>query len=250
MEIEALKDEIGISPESVYRHTFESNEMGFGDDWRGYCVEVLGQSLGRFSDLMFSQEALEVASRALGYTTDVLKANPRLLLPFTCMNVPGDPDAIVKILSLRARYKNSPLFAEMRFSPFGALPTTIRAESNRVAQTDYDKAQKALELLGVAVEKVRQSPGRPRELEGVTALEISTTYAWLWFLSQHGENERKFPAPTQARVAEEYKVHRTRLHDYIKNNLHESWSNIKKEGIRIGKSLTSDQVPPFIKARF
>src|SRR5215217_28692 len=179
MELEALKDQVESSHDTqVYRHSFNSQEIGLDDAWAGFSIEVFGRCLGRFSDLRISEADLKIAAKASPYPVEVLRSNPRLLLPFVCLTVPGDPDLIVKILYLRTRFRDSPLFAEKRFSPYGSLEPIVRTDSNSVGQADYDKAQKALELLGLVIEKVDRSPGRPRELEGESALQIATTYGW------------------------------------------------------------------------
>jgi hypothetical protein len=251
MEFEALKDEIQSSQESdFYRHSFSSKEIGLADTWDGFSVDVLGRRLGRFSELTISEDNLKLAAKTMPYPIEVLRSNPRLLVPFVCLNVPGDPDLIVKVLYLRTRYKNSPLFAEKRFSPYGSLDPAVRTESNTVGQADYDKAQKALELLGLVIEKIDQPPGRPRELEGENALQIAETYGWLWFCAQNGLNDRKFPIPTMTDVASAYKVHRVTLSNHIRKRLGTTWPKIKKQGIDIGKNLTAEQIPAFIRGRF
>jgi hypothetical protein len=251
MEFEALKDEIQSSQDSdLYRHSFSSKEIGLGDAWDGFSIDVLGRRLGRFSELTISEDNLKLAAKTMPYPVEVLKSNPRLLLPFVCLNVPGDSDLIVRVLYLRTRYKNSPLFAEKRFSPYGALDPAVRTESNTVGRADYDKAQKALELLGLVIEKIDQPPGRPHELEGENASQIAETYGWLWFCSQNGIDDLKFPIPTMTDVASAYKVHRVTLSNHIRKRLATTWPKIKKQGIDIGKNLTTEQIPAFIKARF
>ena len=251
MEFEALKDEIQSSQDSeLYHHSFSSKEIGLGDPWDGFSIEVLGRRLGRFSKLTISEDDLKIAAKTMPYPVEVLRSNPRLLLPFVCLNVPGDPDLIVRVLYLRTRYKNSALFAEKRFSPYGSLDPTVRTESNTVGQADYDKAQKALELLGLVIEKIRRLPGRPRELEGENASQIAETYGWLWFCTQNGIDDREFPIPTMMDVASAYKVHRVTLSNHIRKRLGTTWPKIKKQGIDIGKNLTAEQIPAFIRGRY
>lgn len=69
-------------------------------------------------------------------------------------------------------------------------------------------------------------------------------------LYQNGIDDRKFPSPTMMDVASAYKVHRVTLSNHIRKRLGTSWPNIKKQGIDIGKNLTAEQIPAFIKGRF
>lgn len=161
---EALKAELGYSSEVKWRTFNEDAGDTFGEQWRGYRLELLGIELGRFSQWPIPAEGLsffeQIGAIALknegGY--DILR--PSLLLPFTCIPDHEDRDLIIELCRIRAWYKDSPLYSEMRPGPYGVRRVAIYGLENRHSKADLDKAFEGLDLLRTAAKRKGRSKGR------------------------------------------------------------------------------------------
>lgn len=159
---DALKAELGYSSEVKWRAFNEDAGDAVGKEWRGYRLELLGIELGHYSSLSFSSESLQLYEKigamertASGYA--IIK--PSLLLPFTCIPDRANPDLIVKLSRIRAFYKNSPLYSEMRSNPYGVRRVAICGLENRHKKKDLDKAFEGLDLLRAAAKKLGRTKG-------------------------------------------------------------------------------------------
>ena len=158
---DALRAELGFSSEVEWRVFNEDAAISVGKEWKGYKLELLGIELGRYSEWPIPPEGLRIYERvgaiALrndgGY--DIIR--PSLLLPFTCIHVAENPDLIIKLCRMRALYKNSPLYSEMRPHAFGVRRVAIHGLEHNHTKADLDRAIKGLDLLRAARKKV----GRP-----------------------------------------------------------------------------------------
>jgi len=139
----------------------EDAAISVGKEWKGYKLELLGVELGRYSEWPIPPEGLRVYEQigaiALrkGGGYDIIR--PWLLLPFTCIPDPQNADLIIKLCRMRALYKNSPLYSEMRPHAFGVRRVAIHGLEHKHKKADLDKAIKGLDLLRAARKKL----GRP-----------------------------------------------------------------------------------------
>jgi hypothetical protein len=158
---EALKAELGVSSEVELRTFNEDAALTFGKEWKGYNLEFLGVELGRYLEWPIPPEGREfyaqIGAIALrndgGY--DIIR--PALLLPFTCIHLAENPDLVIKLCRIRAFYKRSPLYSEMRPHAFGVRRVAIHGLEHKHTQNEPDKAFKGLDLLRAARKKL----GRP-----------------------------------------------------------------------------------------
>lgn len=160
---EALKAELGYSSEVKWRTFNEDAGDRFGEKWQGYRLELLGIELGRYSQWPIPAEGLsffeQIGAIALkiegGY--DILR--PSLLLPFTCIPDHEDQDLIIELCRIRAWYKDSPLYSEMRPGAYGVRRVAICGLEHRHKKNDLDKAFEGLDLLRAARKKLGRSKG-------------------------------------------------------------------------------------------
>ena len=158
---EALRAELDLPASIPWRLFNEDAAITVGKEWKGYKLELLGVELGRYSEWPIPPEGLElyeqigaIARRNEG-GYDIIR--PSLLLPFTCIHVAENPDLIIKLCRMRALYKNSPLYSEMRPHAFGVRRVAIHGLEHKHKKADLDKAIKGLDLLRAARKKL----GRP-----------------------------------------------------------------------------------------
>lgn len=158
---EALKAELGYSSEVKWRTFNEDAGDTVGEEWRGYRLELVGIELGRYSEWPIPSEGLRFFEQIGAITLkneggyDIVK--PSLLLPFTCIPDDDDLDLIIKLCRIRAWYKESPLYSEMRPHAFGVRRVAIYGFEHRHKKKELDKAFKGLDLLRAA----RRKRGRP-----------------------------------------------------------------------------------------
>jgi hypothetical protein len=253
-ELLYLEGKIEIPPDAEYTFTYEDEVTEYGEQWKGYKVEVIGKRLGRFSGLKITPELAEM-QHLLPYSFEEIKAAPWLLLPFFCLEVPEDPDLIVKVYQLKARYKDSPLYVEVRYPPHCAPITTIRGVESKHTKKDREKAQDALDLLGIIAERGR-STGRSRDLEAETLSSIANTFAYIWFCYSYKEiiDSRGRPKkPGLEELSHHYSVERTTLHRHITGKLKGTWSGkdgVRGKGIKIAQELTVKSLPDYYKTQF
>jgi len=154
---EALRAELGLPLNAAWRVFNEDAAITVGNEWKGYKLELLGVELGLYSEwpivpegLRFYEQIGAIAIKnAGGY--DIIR--PSLLLPFTCIPVPENPELIIKLCRIRAFYKSSPLYSEMRPRPLGVRRVAIHGLEHKHTQKDREKAFKGLDLLRAAFEK-------------------------------------------------------------------------------------------------
>src|SRR5688572_29240454 len=143
---EALKAELGFSSEVEWRTFNEDAAITVGNEWKGYKLELLGIELGRYSEWPIRPEGLEfyaqVGAIALRNDGGYNIIRPWLLLPFTCIHDAVNLDLIIKLCRIRAFYKKSPLYSEMRPHAFGVRRVAIHGLEHKHTQTDLDKATK------------------------------------------------------------------------------------------------------------
>jgi hypothetical protein len=154
--------ELGYSSEVKWRTFNEEAGDTVGEKWRGYRLELLGIELGRYSSLSLPTESLEVHEKvgAIVQTPDGYSIiRPSLQLPFTCIPDHEDLDLIIKLCRIRAWYKESRLYSEMRPSPYGVRRVTICGLEHEHAKTDLDKAFEGLDLLRAARKKLGRAKG-------------------------------------------------------------------------------------------
>ena len=158
---DALRAELGYSSEVTWRVFNEDAAITVGKKWKGYKLELLGVELGRYSEWPIPPKGLElyeqigaIARRNEG-GYDIIR--PWLLLPFDCIHVAENPDLIIKLCRMRALYKNSPLYSEMRPHAFGVRRVAIHGLEHKHKTADLDRAIRGLDLLRAARKKL----GRP-----------------------------------------------------------------------------------------
>jgi hypothetical protein len=158
---EALRAELGYSSAVEWRVFNEDAAISVGTEWKGFKLELLGIELGRYSEWPIPPEGREfyaqigaIAQRNDG-GYDIIR--PWLLLPFTCIHLAENPDLIIKLCRIRAFYKSSPLYSEMRSHAFGVRRVAIHGLEHKYKKADLDKAVEGLDLLRAARKKL----GRP-----------------------------------------------------------------------------------------
>ena len=158
---EALRAELDLPASIPWRLFNEDAAITVAKEWKGYKLELLGVELGRYSEWPIPPEGLNVYEQigAIARRNDggyhIIR--PWLLLPFDCIHVAENPDLIIKLCRMRALYKNSPLYSEMRPHAFGVRRVAIHGLEHKHKRADLDRAIKGLDLLRAA----RQKLGRP-----------------------------------------------------------------------------------------
>jgi hypothetical protein len=208
---DALKAELGYSSEVEWRVFKEDAAISVGREWKGYKLELLGIELGRYSDWPIPPEGREfyaqvgaIASRDDG-GYDIIR--PWLLLPFSCIHDVVNLDLIIKLCRIRAFYKSSPLYSEMRSHAFGVRRVAIHGLEHKHAQTDLDKAVKGLDLLRAARKKL----GRPKGTRFYSRADFmaaaASAYRLLYSLA--GEHPKAY------QIAEEMGLSKSAFHDAL-----------------------------------
>jgi hypothetical protein len=154
---EALRAELGLPLSAPWRVFNEDAAISVGKEWKGYKLELLGVELGRYSEwpippegLRFYEQIGAIARQKRGAYNII---RPSLLLPFTCIPDPENPDLIIKLCRIRAFYKSSPLYSEMRPRPLGVRRVAIHGLEHKHTQKDREKVFKGLALLRAAVKR-------------------------------------------------------------------------------------------------
>lgn len=248
LDKDALKVELGESDSSLEEFcSVEDASRFLGEGWQGYRIEIFGYKVGRYSEWYLPNEFFE----AVELLPDDLRQkwmtmHPLYLMPFPSIMIPEDSDLIIRLLRLRARYEESPLYTEMRAHHYGVRRVAIHGLEHNHSAIDLERAVKGRELL-IKVAPPEPHSGRPRDLEGETLSSIATTYAWLCFCCDYVG----LTAPDQEDLRQAYNdVSRTTLYRHTTQKLNGSWPGVKKEGKRIAKTLTLETVPRFIKVRY
>lgn len=172
---EALKAELEISSDVEWRSFTDDAGLVVGKEWHGYTLEFLGIVYGRFSKLWIPDEGIDFYEKigAITRTSEnrvLLK--PSLLFPFACIPCPEDPDLVISLCRIRARYKDSPLYSEMRPYPYGVRRVAIHGLEYKHKKKDLEQAAKGLALLH-RVENLRGRPKGSTKPEDVKAQEAA-----------------------------------------------------------------------------
>jgi hypothetical protein len=207
---DALKAELGYSSD-VKWHTFKE-DAGFvvGNEWDGYALELLGIELGRFSDCVIPDEGLDVY-KALGLAGG---DNGRLwvkcsqLFPFTCIPDHADPDLIIKLCRIRACYRDSPLYSEMRAHPYGVRRVSIHGLEHKHTAKDRERAYKGLDLIRAAAKKLGRKKGTRFYLESEFRKRAPAAYRE--FYKREGDHPKAF------QLAVEMDISRSTLFAHMK----------------------------------
>jgi hypothetical protein len=155
---DALKTELGYPLDSKDYTVCENAGETVGEEWRDYTLELHGVIIGRYSELKVSDEHLDWLKRlgALKTSEDGQVIIPHWgLFPFTCFSHREDPDLIVKLSRMRAFYKDSALYSEMRAHPYGVRRVAIHGLEYKHTAKDLELAVKGLDLLRAARKKLR-----------------------------------------------------------------------------------------------
>lgn len=187
---DALKIELGYSGEVEWR---VFNEDVVGKKWEGYRLELLGMVLGRYSEWTMPSEGVEFYERvgALVRTPEgyeIVKAS--LLLPFTCIPDSKDPDLIIQLCRIRAHYKDSPLYSEMRPHAFGVRRVGIHGFEHKHKKTDLNKAISGLDLLRAARKKLGRPEGTRYYSQSVFLPAAARAYRLLY--DRTGEHPKDY----------------------------------------------------------
>jgi hypothetical protein len=154
---EALRAELDLPASVRWRVFNEDAAITVGKEWKGYKLELLGVELGRYSEWPIPPEGLKLYAQmgaiAIrnngGY--DIIR--PWLLLPFDCIHVRENPDLIIKLCRIRAFYKSSPVYSEMRPHALGVRRVAVHGLEHKHTQKNREKAIKGLDLLRAAVKR-------------------------------------------------------------------------------------------------
>jgi len=141
---EALRAELDLPASMPWRVFTEDAAITVSKKWKGYKLELLGVELGRYSGwpippegLKFYEQIGAIARRNEG-GYDIIR--PWFLLPFDCIHVRENPDLIIKLCRIRAFYKSSPLYSEMRPHAFGVRRVALHGLEHKHTQKDLEKA--------------------------------------------------------------------------------------------------------------
>jgi len=219
----AFAFELGYPSDVDWRSVFEDAGKTVGDYWRGYTLACSG-----------------VAKSLEEWATTHETTRMRVLVDY-----PDDPGIFIDVTSVKARYRNSPLYSELRRYPHGDR-ITIHGLERGYNQQHLMRAAKGAGLPLQAIQKIPSITGRDLELSGETGGSIAKTYGWLWFCAQY----EGLPTPAQSDLADVYNVHRITLNKYIKQTLNEDWSDIKLKGKHLAASMTLDEIPLSIRSRY
>jgi hypothetical protein len=209
---DALKTELGYSGEVEWRVFNEDAGLVVGKEWEGYNLELLGIVLGRHSEWTIPQEGVEFYERvgAIVRTPEGYDiVNPALLLPFTCIPDSTDPDLIITLCRIRAHYKDSPLYSEMRPHNYGVRRVSICGLEHKHTQKDREKAYKGLDLLRAAAKKL----GRRKDSRTYSKTEFlrAAPLAYRRFFDRTGEH------PTGSLLAVEMYLSRSAFFDHLRD---------------------------------
>jgi hypothetical protein len=207
---DALGTELAFSSDVKWRTFHEDASLVVGKEWQGYTLELLGVELGRFSDCVISDEGLD-AYRALGLVGEhngqvVLKSSQ--MFPFTCIPDAADPDLIIKLCRIRARYGDSPLYSEMRAHPYGVRRVAIHGLEYKYTAKARERAFKGLDLIRAAAKKLGRKKGTRFYSESEFRKRAPAAYRS--FYNREGEH------PSGTELAAEMDLSRSTLFDHMK----------------------------------
>lgn len=206
----ALATELGESSDAKWRNFHEDAGLVVGKEWEGYTLELLGVELGRFSHCVISPEGLN-GYKALGIASE---DNGRLLVkgsqlfPFTCIPDKADPDLIIKLCRIRARYEDSALYSEMRAHPYGVRRVAIHGLEHKHTSKDRERAYKGLDLIRAAAKKLGRKKGTRFYSEGEFRKRAPAAYKEFY--------ERSGVHPKGFELAAEMDISRSTLFDHMK----------------------------------
>lgn len=210
LDKDALKVELGKSESGLEEFCSEEDASHvLGEDWQGYRIEIFGYKAGRYSEWHLPAEFFE----AIKTLPDDLRQqwetmHPFNRIPFPCIMIPEDPDLIIRLCRLRARYKSSPLYAEMRAHNYGVRRVAIQGLEHQHTKKDLDAAIKGLDLLRKVNKKLRGRKRGNRKYSKPAFIKLARQ-KWQAF------NERFDKDPRDYELAEEMNLSRTAFYDHM-----------------------------------
>jgi hypothetical protein len=209
---EALRAELGYSSEVDWRVFNEDAGLSVGKEWEGYSLELLGVVFGRYTELSIPAEGVEFYERigAIVRTPEGYAiVKPWLLLPFECIHDASDPDVIIKLCRIRAQYKDSSLYLEMRPQPYGVRRISICGLEHRHTKKDLDAAFEGLDLRRKAAKRLGRKKGS--RTYSRTAFLSAAQIAYQRLFNLKGEH------PTGLQLAVEMHLSKSAFFDHLRD---------------------------------
>jgi hypothetical protein len=130
------------------------------------------------------------------------------LFPFTCIPCPEDPDLIIKLCRIRARYEGSPLYSEMRVHPYGVRRVAIHGLEFKHVEKDRKRAVTGLDLLRQADKSLRGRKSGKRKYPKAAFIKLACQ-KWQAFKERSDEDPRDY------QLAEEMELSRTAFYEHM-----------------------------------
>lgn len=182
-----------------------------GKEWQGYTLEIYGVIVGKYSETLIPDEHLELmekvgALKRLEGNRVTLKAWG--LFPFTCVPHLEDSDLIIRLCRIRAFYKDSPLYSEMRAHPYGVRRVAIHGLEYTYTKKDLDRVIKGLDLLRRAHKRLCGRRKGKRTYSKTAFIKL-VCQKWQEFSQQFDEDPRDY------QLANEMGLSRTAFYDHM-----------------------------------